>query len=64
MDSVDQPTATPTRKVATAGISGAIVAIIFWLVGLVSDVEIPPEVAAAVTTIVAFALSYLVPERA
>lgn len=60
---MDQPDATPTRKVATAGISGAVVAILIWVLQATTDVEVPAEVAAAVTTIVAFVLSYLVPER-
>jgi hypothetical protein len=52
----------PTQKVTTAGAAGALVTIVVWLVGAFTSVEVPGEVAAALTTIVAFAAAYLVRE--
>jgi hypothetical protein len=52
----------PTNKVTAGGIGGALASIIVWGVSL-AGVEVPPEVAAAVATVVSFALAYLVPEK-
>jgi putative flippase GtrA len=64
MDSVDQPTAAPTRKVATGGLGAAVVTIIIWLVQTFTDVEVTPEIAAALAGAIGWILAYLVPERA
>jgi len=50
-------TATPTPKVAAAGISGAVALIIVWVAGLFG-LDVPPEVAAAFTVILAFVAAY------
>lgn len=52
-----QPTLTPTSKVTAAGLGGAIVLVAIWIAGLF-DVEIPAEVAAALTTLVSFAAGW------
>lgn len=64
MATVEQPTSAPTNKVAAAGIGGALTSILVWIVSVTTKVEVPPEVAAAGATVVAFILGYLVPERA
>ena len=51
-------TATPTPKVAAAGISGAVALILVWAAGLFG-LEVPPEVAAAFAVILAFVAGYL-----
>jgi len=51
-------TATPTPKVAVAGVAGAVVLIIVWVVGMFG-VDVPAEVAAAATVIVSFLGGYL-----
>jgi hypothetical protein len=54
---------SPSTKVSTGAVAGAVVVFVIWVVkaaGLVDDV--PPEVAAAVTTVVSFVLAWLVPE--
>ena len=56
----EQPTAQPTRKVAAAGLAGAVVAVVLGVTGL----EFEPEVVAALTTLVAFAVSWFVKDRA
>lgn len=50
----------PTPKVAAAGIAGAVTVLVVFAVNLIwPDVEIPNEVAAAFTAIVAFAAGYI-----
>lgn len=53
---------TPTNKVAAGGITGAVSLILVWAVGL-AGLEVPAEVAAAFTAVLAFAASYLVREK-
>jgi hypothetical protein len=47
-------------KVTAAGLAGALTTIIVWGVGL-AGLDVPPEVAAAVTTVLSVATGYLVP---
>lgn len=49
---------TPTPKVAAAGIAGALSVILVWIMGL-TGLDIPAEVAASLTTILAFLAGYL-----
>ena len=56
----NQPTAQPTRKVAAAGLAGAVVAVVLGVTGL----EFSSEVVAAIVTLLTFAVSYFVKERA
>lgn len=54
---------TPSTKVTTGAIAGAIVVFLLWVAkstGLVDDM--PEEVAVAISTVVSFVLSYVVPE--
>jgi hypothetical protein len=51
--------ATPTPKVAAAGIAGAISIILVWVLNSGVGVDVPPEVASAFTTVVAFAAGYI-----
>jgi hypothetical protein len=55
------PSAAPVRKVTAAGLAGAITAIIVWILATAFKVDIPPEIASAITIIVAFAAAYLIP---
>jgi hypothetical protein len=50
----------PVRKVGSGAISGAVTTVIVWLIGA-TGVPVPPEVAAALTTIMTFVVAYLVP---
>lgn len=50
---------TPTPKVAAAGIAGAVSIILVWLLNTVAAVGVPPEVASAFTTVLAFAAGYI-----
>lgn len=53
----------PTRKVGSAAIGGAAATVILWVIGSVG-LLIPPEVAAAITTIISFGVAYLIPAEA
>ncbi|HEX2312560.1 MAG TPA: hypothetical protein VHJ17_02435 [Thermomonospora sp.] len=47
------------KKVAAATVGSALVTVIVWLLGAVSDVSVPAEVAAALATVVTAAAGYL-----
>ena len=53
-------TAVPEKKVTAAALAGAVATILVWILHL-TGVDIPPEVAAAITTILAAAAGYLAP---
>ena len=55
-----QPTALPTRKVAGGGIAGTMGTLLIWLYDVcgLPGTPVPPEVAAALATMAAFAVSY------
>lgn len=52
----------PSTKISAASIGGALTAIVLWGVNHFTGVDVPPEVAAAITTVVAFLLGYFIPE--
>lgn len=45
-------------KVAAAGIAGAVTVVLVWAASL-AGVAVPPEVASAVTTLIAFGAGYI-----
>ena len=55
----DQPTAAPTNKVAAAGIAGVITVLVVYLLGAIFNIQLPDEVSAALTALVAFIAGYL-----
>jgi hypothetical protein len=55
----DQPSATPTPKVAAVGVGGAFAVILIWAAQAFGDITIPAEVAASFATIFAFLSGYL-----
>ena len=55
--------AAPVRKVTATGITGAIAAIVLWILEN-QGIVVPAPVAAAVQTIVMFLVAYLVPPAA
>lgn len=59
---MDQPTSQPTQKVAAAGIGGSLSIVLVYIIGVLG-LELPPEVASAITAIIAFAAGYIVRER-
>ena len=53
----NQPDPTPVPKVAAAGIAGSLTVLLVFILGQL-NFEVPPEVASAVTTIIAFLAGY------
>jgi hypothetical protein len=58
-----QPTALPTRKVASGGVAGTMATLLVWLYDTcgLPGTPVPPEAAAALATLAAFAVSYAAP---
>lgn len=52
----------PRAKVIAGTLGGAASTIFLWLLSYYGGIDLPPEVAAAVTTIIAAIVAYLVPE--
>lgn len=52
----------PNRKVMAGGLAGALTTIATWAADAFGGVKVPGEVAAAITTVIAFAVSYFVPD--
>lgn len=54
----------PVRKVASTGIASAVTTILIWTFSEVPPhLEIPGEVAAAITTVIGFIVGWLVPAK-
>lgn len=51
----------PTQKVTAGILAGAITTIGIWALKSFAKVDIPGEVSAAITTVLTFLVSYLVP---
>jgi hypothetical protein len=60
-DSNRSPSAAPVPKVAVGGAVGAAVAVLVWILKQYGGIELPAEVAAALTVIFSFAAGYLTP---
>jgi hypothetical protein len=56
--------AKPARKVWVAALAGAVTAIVVWVVRVAHGPEIPGEISAAITTVLSFVTSYLIPPSA
>ncbi len=53
--------AKPVRKVAAGTLAAALTTVLVWLLQAVFAIKIPADVAAALTTVVGFAIAYLTP---
>lgn len=49
------------QKVVAAGLSGAVTTVVLWILSYFYQVEVPGDVASAITTIIGVAIAYLVP---
>lgn len=49
-------------KVKAGGLGGAVTVVFIWLLNTVAGVDVPPEVASAITVIVSTGLGYAVKE--
>lgn len=59
---MNQPDAQPTNKVAAAGISGAASVLLVYVLGQFG-LDVPPEVASAITVLAAFGAGYMTKEK-
>lgn len=55
-----QSSAAPIRKVTVGLLTGAVTTIIVWVLSL-AKVEVPAIVASAITAVLTFVVSYIVP---
>lgn len=55
------PSAAPVPKVAVGGAVGAVVAIVVWALKQYGGIELPAEIAAALTVIFSFMAGYMTP---
>jgi hypothetical protein len=51
----------PTQKVTAVGVAGAVSIVIIWALHQFAHLDMPSEVASAITTIIAFLAGYLTP---
>ncbi len=63
MVTANQPSATPTTKISAAAAAGAITAVVVWIIGETTSVEVPPAVVAAITVLVTVLAGYMIPEK-
>ena len=49
---------TPTSKVTAAGLAGAVTTLVVFALGRWVGVDIPPEAAAGLTTLISFVLAW------
>lgn len=54
-------TRVPSQKVAAGALAGALTTIAIWAIKTFAHQDIPGEVAAAITTVLTFIVSYIVP---
>jgi hypothetical protein len=54
-------TSRPRRKVTVGILAGSIIVVIVWVLKTFANIQVTSEVAAALTTILSFAISYLTP---
>lgn len=54
---------TPDKKVSAGALAGAFSILIVWLMNAGFGVDVPGEAASAITTILTFAVSYMVPNE-
>lgn len=61
---VTQSEVFPTAKTNAGGIAALVVLVLVWALKQWAHVDMPPEVAAAITGIVTYVASYLAPPKA
>lgn len=52
----------PTNKVFAGALAGAVAVIIAWAAKAFGHTDMPPEIAAAVSTVLTFVVQYIVPD--
>lgn len=59
----NQPSASPTPKIAAAGIGGTVTTILLYGLKVFLKVDVPAEVGAALATVIAFAVGYFTRDK-
>lgn len=59
-----EPNAAPSRKVVVGGLAGALATILVWVSKTYGGVEMPAEIAVALSAVFTFILQYVVPNKA
>ena len=59
---INQASLVPTSKVASGGLAGGLTVVLVFVAGQMG-LEIPAEVASAITTVIAFAASYFIKDK-
>ena len=62
VESAPPASLAPTRKVGAGALAGAVSVVVLWAIETFTTVDIPAEVAAAIATLIYFAVSYWVRE--
>jgi len=57
-------TGVPAQKVTAGVIAGALTTILVWVLNKYANVKLTGEISAAITTLLSFAVSYIVPPAA
>ncbi len=57
------PSATPKPKVVAAALAGSATTIVLFLLSTYAHVDLPGEVAAAITTVLSFLIGYITSEH-
>ena len=60
---MQQPTELPSRKVSAQALGGALVAVAAWATSTFAGLDIPADVAAALTVVTGFVAGYLTRDR-
>lgn len=55
------PARVPARKVGAGGIGGAVATVVIWTLSEFTPFKPEPAVAAAMSTLITFAVAYLIP---
>ncbi|MHB8815837.1 MAG: hypothetical protein ACYDAE_21605 [Steroidobacteraceae bacterium] len=51
----------PTNKLAASGIAGSVTAIVVWAVKQWGSVDVPADIAVAISTVISFVAGYFTP---
>lgn len=58
---MNQVTSYPTNKTIAGGLAGALTAILVWGVKQAWQIDVPAEIAVAISTVITFVVSYVTP---
>lgn len=59
----NQPTASPTAKVAAGGVGGSLTVVLLYAIKVLFELDVPAEVGAALATVISFLSAYMTRDR-